>query len=635
MQAKASQVPLGILTDPRALEVTRELIGGGDAELEAVWKDVLEKATGYLTQRGLSVTENTRLPPSGDKHDYLSVATYWWPNPDTADGLPYVRRDGEINPEFFDSDVDRIRKLCEAVQYLALAAAISLEERFANKAAELVRHWFIAPETRMNPHLSYAQFVPGLKAGRSYGIIDFKPVRELLDALGMLPASAWSQVDQAAMASWMRAYLDWLTTSKFGRQECARQNNHGTWYDAQALAVALFVGDYAVAHAICERATERIAQQITPDGEQPEELARTRPITYCMMNLQAFFDIATMAERCGQNLWTFKTRDDRSLHKAAEWLLPIVLGERSYPKTDLVKQAPQNYLSVFRRAAIKFGDDRFESVVRCFSTNGNKAGSAAHLLQFGNLAGSPLPASSLHGEPSVAIRRTTTARLIYIGGSHTLSVIAAAKLANANIAAVNLKHTSAFADDSEQALHPAIIRKLAGRTIVSLVGGNMHNQLGLVRHPRPFDFVLPSEPELPADDGELIPVEALENLLQRRMFRALSIMSLLKKRAGALMYHLESPPPIADDDYIRGSIDKYFEKRGAAQLGIVSPRLRYKLWRLHSQIVRKACLELEIEFIPCPAEAVIGGFLRDDLRANATHANERYGAMLLAQTGAL
>lgn len=636
MATNAAQAPQGILTDPRALELARSLIRAGHPELTTVWQAVLHKAEGYLKQRGLSVTENTRLPPSGDKHDYLSVATYWWPNPATSDGLPYVRRDGEINPEFFDSDVDRIRKLSEAVQYLSLAAVISLENRFAIKAAELVRHWFLAPETRMNPHLSYAQFVPGLKAGRSYGIIDFKPVRELLDALRMLPANAWSPADQSAMLTWMRAYLKWLTTSKFGHQESSRQNNHGTWYDAQALAVALFVEDEAIAHGICERAKERIAVQITPAGEQPEELARTRPITYCMMNLQAFFDIATMAERCGHDLWTFKTRDGRSLRGAAEWLLPFVAGEQNYSKSDIVKEAPQNYLSVFRRAAIKFADDRFEMVVRRFSTNGSKASSPAHLLQFPYLPGQPPAppvATPSPQPPRISFRRLSP--VIFVGGSHTLSVIAAARIANVQVGAINLKHAAAFADDSEQALHPSIVEKLASKTIVSLVGGNMHNELALVRHPRPFDFVLPLEPSLPVGDGELIPAEALQSVLRKRMSRALSIVSLLKRHANGPMFHLESPPPIAEDDYIKNSIDKYFEKRGVAELGIVSRSLRYKLWRLHSEIVRSECQRLQIEFVPCPEEAIVDGFLRQDLRANATHANERYGAMLLAQTGVL
>lgn len=373
--------PRGILTDPDDLELVRSRLLVGDPRLKPVWDRVREKADGYLRQIGLSVTDNVRLPPSGDKHDYMSVATYWWPDPSKPDGLPYVRRDGEINPEFFESDVDRIRKLCDAVRHLGLAFAVAREDKYAEKAADLVRHWFIAADTCMNPHLAHAQMVPGLVEGRSYGIIDFKPVRELLDALGLLPTSAWTTRDQEALQTWMSSYLRWLTTSAFGKKECVRNNNHGTWYDAQTMAVALFVGDLAVARLICGRTKHRIAEQITPTGEQPAELDRSRPITYCMMNLQAFFDLATMAERCGEDLWAFETPDGRSLRKAAEWLLPFALGERTHSKTDIVKEAPQNYLSVFRRAAIKFRDARFEDVVRNCEQRQELAG-AAQLLQF-------------------------------------------------------------------------------------------------------------------------------------------------------------------------------------------------------------------------------------------------------------
>lgn len=202
--------------------------------------------------------------------------------------------------------------------------------------------------------------------------------------------------------------------------------------------------------------------------------------------------------------------------------------------------------------------------------------------------------------------------------------------------AVNLKHTAALVDESAPpALHPTLVERLAGKTVISLVGGNTHNQIGLVRHPRPFDFVLPSEPELPADDGELIPSAALETVLHKRMSPALSIMKLLRRHAAGPMFHLESPPPVADDDYIRASIDPYFQRQGIAELGIVSPRLRYKLWRLHSELVRRACVALKIEFVACPAEALVGGFLRAELCGNATHANERYGAMLLSQIEAM
>ena len=43
-----------------------------------------------------SVMDKQHVPPSGDKHDYMSLGPYWWPDPDKPDGLPYIRRDGEV-----------------------------------------------------------------------------------------------------------------------------------------------------------------------------------------------------------------------------------------------------------------------------------------------------------------------------------------------------------------------------------------------------------------------------------------------------------------------------------------------------------------------------------------------------------
>ena len=46
-----------------------------------------------------SVMDKGVTPPSGDKHDYMSQAPYWWPDPTKPDGSPYIRKDGERNPE--------------------------------------------------------------------------------------------------------------------------------------------------------------------------------------------------------------------------------------------------------------------------------------------------------------------------------------------------------------------------------------------------------------------------------------------------------------------------------------------------------------------------------------------------------
>ena len=62
------------------------------------------------------------MPPSGDIHDYTSMGPYWWPDPEKEDGLPYIRRDGEINPEYFDyKDKEEMGKLLNSLKVLSQA----------------------------------------------------------------------------------------------------------------------------------------------------------------------------------------------------------------------------------------------------------------------------------------------------------------------------------------------------------------------------------------------------------------------------------------------------------------------------------------------------------------------------------
>lgn len=93
----------------------------------------------------------------GDKHDYLSYGPYWWPDPAKKDGLPFIRRDGEIYPDSRNDATDSIRlhKMAAAVETLALAWHFTREARYADRAALLLKTWFLNPESRMNPHLAY------------------------------------------------------------------------------------------------------------------------------------------------------------------------------------------------------------------------------------------------------------------------------------------------------------------------------------------------------------------------------------------------------------------------------------------------------------------------------------------------
>jgi len=279
-----------------------------------------------------SVVQKVHPAPSGDPHDYHSIAPYSWPNPNQPDGKPWITRDGETNPEFYAYDNQRLETLCTAVQRLSVHASVTAAPDDARRAGLFLRTWFVDPATRMNPHLTYAQAVPGVRTGGAGGIIDTTSLVFLFDAVEHLPFSAdWTAEHLAAVRAWTGSYVDWLMESAPGKQEAAAENNHGTWFDAQLACFALFAGRPEIARRQIEQhARTRIAKQIEPDGRQPQELRRTLALTYSTYNLLAFACLARAAQKVEIDLWNWRSEDGRSLRGAVNWLLPYYRGERTW-----------------------------------------------------------------------------------------------------------------------------------------------------------------------------------------------------------------------------------------------------------------------------------------------------------------
>jgi hypothetical protein len=260
----------------------------------------LRKQADKALQSGpYSVMDKSRMPPSGDRHDYLSLAPYYWPDPSKKDGLPYIDRDGEVNPESeIGTDSRALGRMCSEVDTLALAYYFTENESYAQHAALLLRTWFLNPGTRMNPHLEYAQGMPGRKSGQPYGIIDTHVLIKVVDAVGSLEGcKAWTVKDQEGMESWFEAFTHWLRTSKNGIKESEADNNHGTWFAAQIASFSLFIDKKEQALKILEEVKQRIARQIEPDGRQPLELKRTKSFSYSIFNLSGLFDLAEMGRK--------------------------------------------------------------------------------------------------------------------------------------------------------------------------------------------------------------------------------------------------------------------------------------------------------------------------------------------------
>lgn len=252
---------------------------------------------------------------------------------------------------------------------LAQAFYFTAEEKYAAHAALLLRTWFLDPATRMNPHLKYAQFIPGRNQGRYSGIVDTESLIGLPDAIGLLAGyKGWTTDDQKGMEKWLGAYCDWLVTSDFGKQEAKSPNNHGTVYDAQVVSLALFSGKTDLARTVLEAAkTKRIAALIEPDGTQPSELRRTKAWSYGMKNLMNLFWLAAMGERAGVDLWNYQSADGRSIRKALDFLVPFATGEKKWPYQELTSKTnwkPTGLGSFLRQATLVYNEPRYAALLR-------------------------------------------------------------------------------------------------------------------------------------------------------------------------------------------------------------------------------------------------------------------------------
>lgn len=299
---------------------------------------ILKAANQYLSEKPITITASSSARSAGGLHDFFSEGDYWWPDPANPNG-PYIQRDGMTNPGNFVEHRRALMRL--SVQFPALVAAWKLtkDKRFANKAAEHLRAWFIDSNTRMNPNLQYAQAIHGITTGRGIGIIDTIHLVEVARAIEILKdSSALSMTDLGAITQWFKDYVAWMTTSKNGIDERNAKNNHGTCWVMQVASFAHLVGDRSLLDFCRERfKTVIVPNQIAENGSFPEELRRTKPYGYSLFNLEAIATICQILSTPNDNLFTYESSNGRSFRKAMDYMWPFIRDRKSWPlKPDVM-----------------------------------------------------------------------------------------------------------------------------------------------------------------------------------------------------------------------------------------------------------------------------------------------------------
>jgi hypothetical protein len=355
-QEKISLTDL-VTMDFNQLAKSKQGIEKKDRVYAIAFDQLIGDAEHALMFKPVSVMTKKDFPPSGDKHDYMSIAPYWWPNPNTATGVPYVRRDGEVNPEtknFTDKTV--LPGLSASIYHLALAYYFTGKEAYATHASKLIRVWFLDEATRMNPNLNYAQSVKGVTDGRAEGVIDTRHFMHIMDAIQLLKASpVWTDKDQSGMEVWVKDFIQWLGNSKIGKEEMNAPNNHGVWYDAQLLAYAGFMRDTSLVKTIYNRVLSRLDKEMDAQGSFPLEMRRTTSLHYSVFILNAYSSLATRFQPLGLDLWKANTPSGKSLRKGFDFILPYLLKKQPWtgPQINEFKQAEA--IPLLNKAITQYG----------------------------------------------------------------------------------------------------------------------------------------------------------------------------------------------------------------------------------------------------------------------------------------
>ena len=342
------------------------------SEIIALGKErVIKRADYLLNEKPKTVTSGSCPRSVGGRHDFYSEGPYWWPDPANPTG-PFIRKDGLRFPgRFQDHDKD-LRNFSWIVGTQTSAWLLTGNQKYAKAAMQHLKAWLVDTATMMNPNMLYAQAIRGVNTGRGTGIIDAGQLMDVAQSVMILQKSpAVSASDIAAIKEWFRKFVTWLTTHPYGIDEMNAKNNHGSWWHAQVASYARLVGDEKVLQ-MCRDHYMKILlpNQMVSNGSFPEELARTKPYSYSLFNIDALASLCWILNDTNE-IWKYTLADGRGLEKGLNYMMPFLKDKSKWPgdkDVDHWKEQPEaRQFMLF--AAITNNDPKWFDLWKSLSKN--------------------------------------------------------------------------------------------------------------------------------------------------------------------------------------------------------------------------------------------------------------------------
>jgi len=319
--------------DNEEKQKSQKLIISKTVELER--DRVIAQADKLILEMPKTITAFPSSRSPGGRNDFFSEGPYWWPDPENPNG-PFIRKDGLRYPGCFKDHDNAVSRFSWIVSTETSAYLLTGDEKYVKAAMKQLEAWFIDPETMMNPHWSYGQAIQGICTGRGAGFIDASPLIDVVQSVMYLENSPFmSEEDILKIKEWFTKFLNWMTTHEYGIKEMNAKNNHGTWWHAQAAIYAKFTGNKEVLKLCHDRLFEIILpNQMSADGSLPQELARTKPYSYSLFNLDALSVLTLILSDGSCDLWNKTLPDGRGLTKGIDFMMTYIRDISKWPFSE-------------------------------------------------------------------------------------------------------------------------------------------------------------------------------------------------------------------------------------------------------------------------------------------------------------
>jgi hypothetical protein len=220
--------------------------------------------------------------------------------------------------------------------------------------------------------------------------------------------------------------------------------------------------------------------------------------------------------------------------------------------------------------------------------------------------------------------------VLVIGNSHTKSIEAA--LTDKTRKLVEVVNLATYFDPvnrRNKVLPPIVVDMFQPERIYCSFGGSEYSVFGLLEAPVRFDFMTASDSSV-EPGREVIPYALVKATLERAMRRAIGHTRDLRALFQCPITHVCTPPPfraVAEG----ARLPTVFQAN--LHLGISPASIRMKLYELYNEIARETYVPLGVDILGVPPGCTDedGFLLAEFCSVDPTHANERYGELVLRQ----